>query len=77
MEFLLRSYAPEDADALGRVFYRSVHEGSATKYSGKQCAAWVPEPPTGEAWESKLANSDCVVALCEGRIVGFMSRQGA
>ncbi|MEO9824023.1 MAG: GNAT family N-acetyltransferase [Paracoccaceae bacterium] len=77
MEFLLRSYAPEDADALGQVFFRGVHEGAAAKYSIDQRAAWVPEPPTGEAWESKLANSDCVVALCEGKIVGFMSRQGA
>mgnify|MGYP001801700633 CR=1 FL=1 len=77
MEFVLRSYAPEDADALGVVFFRAVHEGAVSKYSAEQRNAWVPTPPKGEGWEAKLAASDCVVALCEGKIVGFMTRQEA
>lgn len=77
MEFVLRSYTASDADALGQVFYRGVHEGAASKYSADQRSAWLPEAPEGDAWEAKLAASDCVVALCEGEIVGFMSRKGA
>ena len=77
MEFILRSYAPEDAAALGEVFYRGVHEGAAEMYTPEQRAAWLPKAPKGADWEAKLAASDCVVALCEGQIVGFMSRQGA
>lgn len=77
MEFLLRSYAPEDADTLGEVFYRSVHEGAISKYTPEQCSAWVPKAPKGADWSAKLAASDCVVALCERQIVGFMSRKGA
>lgn len=77
MEFLLRSYAPEDAGALGDVFYQSVHRGAASKYSAEQRQAWVPVAPKGADWEAKMAASDCVVALCEGRLIGFMSRRGA
>ena len=76
MEFLLRSYALSDAHALGAVYYRAVHEGAAAKYTIEQRNAWVPEPPTGQAWEAKLADSDCVVAEADGQLVGFMSRRG-
>lgn len=77
MEFILRSYGPEDACALGDVFYHAVHEGAASKYSAEQRNAWQSSAPSGKAWEAKLAASDCIVALCEGKIVGFMSREGA
>ena len=77
MEFTLRSYATQDADALGAIFYRAVHEGAATRYTADERAAWVPEPPKGAGWEAKLAKSDGVVAESDGKIVGFMTRQGA
>lgn len=77
MEFLLRSYLPVDAKALGHVFYRAVHEGTAAKYTPDQRAAWVPEAPSGAQWQTKLATSDCVVAQSDGHLVGFASRQGA
>ena len=77
MEFLLRSYTPVDATALGQIFYRSVDEGAASKYTPEQRAAWCPKPPQGEDWNDKLAKSDCVVAESNGKLVGFMSRQGA
>lgn len=76
MEFLLRSYRPADARALGQIFYRGVHEGAASKYTSEQRAAWCPKPPRGENWNTKLAQSDCVVAESKGKLVGFMSRQG-
>ncbi|NNE88096.1 MAG: GNAT family N-acetyltransferase [Silicimonas sp.] len=77
MEFLLRSCASEDADALGDIFYRAVHEGAASRYTAEERAAWVSEVPRGAAWAAKLAASDCVVAESGGVLVGFMSRQGA
>jgi putative acetyltransferase len=77
MEFLLRSYTPEDAEVLGGVFYRSVREGAAARYTEEERAAWAPEVPNGPAWEAKLAKSDVVVAESGGKIVGFMTRQGA
>lgn len=76
-EFVVRSSAPTDAEALAVVFYRAVHEGAAARYSHAERAAWVPKVPKGLAWDAKLAKSDGVVAESGGKIVGFMTRQGA
>jgi len=70
---LVRAYRADDAAALGRVFFDSVHRGTAAAYSGEQRAAWAPEPPGGPAWRARLAEAETLVAELEGAPVGFMS----
>ncbi len=73
MRFSVRSYRPEDAEALGQVFYRSVREGAAQRYSECQVAAWSPQAPSGAAWASRLEAADTVVAEQDELPVGFMT----
>ena len=73
MVFAVRSFAAEDADALGSVFYRAVREGAAARYSDDQINAWSPAPPSGEAWQTRLSDADTVVAVQDDAPVGFMT----
>ena len=73
MDVTVRTFAAEDADALGQVFHRAVREGANGLYSDDQVAAWSPEPPCGEKWSARLKKADTVVAAPEGAPVGFMS----
>jgi len=73
MEVVVRSFRPGDAEALGQVFHRAVHEGAAQEYSESQRAAWSPKAPSGEIWAARLIDADTVVAEHLGQLVGFMS----
>lgn len=69
----VRSYRPGDAEALGRVFHRAVREGAAARYEAAQVAAWSPQAPGGVRWAERLAYGETVVAVDEGRLLGFMT----
>ena len=72
----LRSFAPGDAEGLGKVFYRAVRDGASPHYTEEQRMAWMPVAPEGEAWRERLADTDTVVAEREGELVGFMNLDG-
>ena len=42
-----------EADALGHVMWRAIHEGPSL-YSEGQKVAWLAAPPQDAAWEDKL-----------------------
>lgn len=65
-----------DAQTLGQVMWRAIHEG-ASAYSQAQRDAWLQVPPTGEAWVAKLAGQAVHVAADQGVPVGFMTRDGS
>ncbi|MEM7718819.1 MAG: GNAT family N-acetyltransferase [Pseudomonadota bacterium] len=69
----VRSFQPEDADALGDVFHRAVRDGAAIRYRPDQVAAWSPQRPSGARWSDRLAGADTVVALDGDDRVGFMT----
>ncbi|WP_299502399.1 GNAT family N-acetyltransferase [uncultured Roseobacter sp.] len=69
---MLRRAHPADAPELAQVFFAAVREGPSP-YSQVQRRAWLPEPPTGERWASRLARLETVVAESDGRITGFMT----
>ena len=69
----IRSYKPEDAVGLGRVFHRAVREGASARYDPVQVAAWSPEAPAGEIWAERLGAAETVVAEDKGRLLGFMT----
>lgn len=69
----VRSYREGDAEALGTVFHRAVREGASARYDAAQVAAWSPAPKSGEDWAERLERAGTVVALEDGRPIGFMS----
>lgn len=73
MNLAVRSYVPSDAEALAKVFFRSVREGASMRYSPAQVEAWSPEPPGGEHWCTRLAASETVVADSDTGPLGFMN----
>ncbi len=73
MSLLVRDAGPADAEALGELFFLSVREGAAPRYSETERVAWMPEPPSGPEWESGLAEQDVVLVEKGGAFLGFMS----
>jgi len=71
MTWVSRSHRCE-ADALGRLMYRSVRYG-ATAYSVHARAAWMPRRRTGRAWARRLSGQTVWVARRLTAPVGFIS----
>lgn len=75
-ELVVREMIAGEADALGRVMFRAIHEG-ASAYTADQRIAWCATPPAGAGWAQKLARQDVSVAEAQGGPVGFLTREGA
>ena len=73
MDLVIRSYVPDDAPELAKVFHRAVREGAATKYSLDERQAWSPDLPSGPSWHDRLTRSETVVAEMDRRPIGFMT----
>ncbi|MGC3940043.1 GNAT family N-acetyltransferase [Roseobacter sp. EG26] len=71
---MLRWAKPSDAAELAQVFFAAVREGPSL-YSEAQRAAWLPEPPAGQAWRDQLSAMNVAVVERGGRPGGFMSVQ--
>ncbi|MEP4197214.1 MAG: GNAT family N-acetyltransferase [Aliishimia sp.] len=69
----LASFEAPEADRLGAIFYDAVREGAVDFYSLEQRRAWMPKPPSGPKWASRLASQATVVARKDGLPVGFMT----
>ena len=67
------AFLPAEADALGVIFYRAVHEGAAGAYDASQRHAWASKAPTGPDWAARLTAQHTFVARDAGRPVGFMT----
>lgn len=73
MSLIVRAYRAEDAAALGRLFFDSVHRGTAAAYTEAQRAAWAPAPPDDAEWAERLAGAASFVAQSDGAPIGFMT----
>lgn len=71
MQIRLRRYRPEDCPLLGQLFYDTVHTVNAVDYTPEQLAAWAPELPDMEQWNSSFLEHTTFVAETEGVIAGF------
>lgn len=67
----LRPYHPDDLDELLTLFYETVHTVNAADYTPRQLDAWAPAVPDRGRWQRTLAAHTALVAVEEGRIVGF------
>lgn len=68
---LLRPYRSEDCPALAELFYQTVHTVNARDYSHPQLDAWADGYPDLAAWDRSLSRHHTLVAVLDGRIVGF------
>ncbi len=69
--FTVRPYRPADAEALARLFYKTVHAVCARDYTPAQLAAWAPRPPDTAAWDASLRRRVAFVAEAGDGPVGF------
>lgn len=72
-ELIVRPASPQDANALGRIYYLAVNEGAEAHYTASERAAWAPEVPSGRGWAHRLKPLITFVAEHDGEPVGFMS----
>lgn len=49
----VRSFRPDDAPALARIFHSAVHEIAALHYSPDQVAAWAPQVPDADRFVAR------------------------
>lgn len=69
----IRRAGAGDLPALAQVFWLSVHQGAAPKYSAAQRAAWLPARPDPAEWAALLAPQVVFVSQVAGSLTGFMT----
>lgn len=68
---LIRSYTPADCLEITQLFYDTVHTVNARDYTKVQLNAWAGPKPDLEKWNRSLLSHYSLVAVKDGRIVGF------
>lgn len=68
----LRPYVPADAEPTLGVFRSAVRVTAAADYSPEQVDAWASDDIDRREWASRRSAADTVVAVDEGRVVGFV-----
>jgi putative acetyltransferase len=59
----IRAFEERDAQAVADVYYRSVHEVAASKYTLEQRNGWAPAVPDGTKWLNDLVAFETLVAV--------------
>lgn len=71
MDISLRGYRPADLDALGQLFYETVHTVNAVDYTPEQLDAWAPGAIDRARWDRTLTEHFTRIAQIGDQIVGF------
>lgn len=64
-------YEPADCKGITELFYETVHAVNAKDYTKEQLDAWASGKVDPEEWNRTLSEHFSLVALEDGRIVGF------
>lgn len=67
----IREYRAEDCEALGRLFYDTVHSACTEEYTPAELDAWADGKPDLARWNEEFLAHDTLVAEDGVRIVGF------
>lgn len=67
----VRTYQEEDLEEILALFYNTVHTINAKDYNVKQRTAWADGNPDKTKWNKSLLQHYTIVAIEQGRIVGF------
>ncbi|WKE66886.1 GNAT family N-acetyltransferase [Gallaecimonas kandeliae] len=73
MPLRVRPYRADDAGALARLFYESVHRSALGPYSQAELDAWAPYPIDQALWQRKLNELKPLVAEEDSQVLGFMT----
>lgn len=68
---LIRDYRPDDAQAIVRLFYETVHAVNRADYTAAQIDAWAPAVPDPGDWHRRMASRRTLVAERGGEVIGF------
>lgn len=68
---IIRKYELPDCKYIAELFYQTVHAVNAKDYTKEQLEVWAPGNVNLEEWNRTLSDHDTVVAVWDGRIVGF------
>lgn len=68
---LLRNYDPADCGEILKLFYDTVHTVNVADYTPAQCDVWATGRESGERWDASLRAHRTLVAVKDGKIVGF------
>lgn len=68
---IIRSYRPDDVDALIDLFRQAVWRVAIRDYSEAQVKAWAPDTAEREKWVERRASRPTWVAEIDGRVAGF------
>lgn len=71
MDINLRDYCTADLDALGQLFYETVHTVNAVDYTPEQLDAWAPGSIDRTRWDRTLTEHFTRIAQIGNQIVGF------
>ncbi|NBS35214.1 MAG: GNAT family N-acetyltransferase [Methylocystaceae bacterium] len=69
----LRPFLPQDAKALADLFRASIEGLTAEDYDDEQREAWISQIDDEAAFSARLAQNLTILALQQGKIVGFAS----
>ena len=67
----VRAFRPADAAATREVFHAAVRRGALSRYTPAQVRAWAPDEVDLDRWARCRAEAWTVVAVDDGRVVGF------
>ncbi|MCM1041562.1 MAG: GNAT family N-acetyltransferase [Bacteroides sp.] len=67
----LLPYTPDDLEEILQLFYETVHRVNIQDYSEEQVNAWASGRVNREAWDATLRTHISIVAVDNGKIVGF------
>lgn len=68
----IRNYHPEDVEALANIYFNTIHRINIQHYTESQVDAWAPKSSLEtERWATKFLKTKPIVAVAEGKIVGF------
>ena len=67
----IRQYQPCDCREITELFYHTVHSVNARDYTERQLNVWATGEVDLENWNRTLLEHYSVVAVEEGRIIGF------
>lgn len=68
---IIRSYKQTDCEGMAALFYDTVHSVNCADYTEDQLSAFANGEVLLEEWDRAFAKNHTVVALDDGKIVGF------
>lgn len=68
---IIRSYKQTDCEGIAALFYDTVHSVCCADYTEEQLSAWASGEVSLEEWNRAFTENYTVVALDDGKIVGF------